>query len=310
MSLKTFTFKGEDNLDIFTYKWIPENKEIKCIVQISHGMAEHAKRYEKFAQFLNEKNIIVYANDHRGHGLTAGDLENVGFLSYKNGWQKSIKDMHTITNIAKNEYPNIPICIFGHSMGSFLTRNYLIDYSNEIDCAILSGTTGKPGFLENIGIIVVLMEILIHGKKGRSQLMWNMTFGKFNKSIKNPRTPFDWLSTDEEEVDKYHNDKYCGGVFTPQFFKDLLYGIKIINNKKLLNKIRKDIPIFLIAGDNDSVCNNGKGTIETYNTYKSLNMNNIKLKIYENKRHALIHEKDNYIIFNDIYEFIKSYCLK
>jgi alpha-beta hydrolase superfamily lysophospholipase len=199
---------------------------IKGAVQIAHGMAEHAGRYERFADALTKAGYAVYANDHRGHGKTAGSQKEVGYFADENGWEKVVDDMHTLTGIIKKECPKKPFFLFGHSMGSFLSRHYSMLYAKELTGLVLSGTGGDPGALGKIGLFIATIEAKLKGKKAKSEMMNKLSFGAFNGAFKPNRTDYDWLSRDNAEVDKYISDPWCGAVFTAGFFCDLLGGIK------------------------------------------------------------------------------------
>ncbi|PKN70891.1 MAG: alpha/beta hydrolase, partial [Deltaproteobacteria bacterium HGW-Deltaproteobacteria-10] len=197
MKSDTFTFKTSDGMQIFTYKWMPDEASfVKGAVQIAHGMAEHAARYERFAETLTKAGYAVYANDHRGHGKTAGSQEEIGYFADENGWEKVVEDMHTLTGIIKNDCPKKSFFLFGHSMGSFLSRHYSMLYANELSGLVLSGTGGDPGIIGKIGLFIAKMDARIHGKKAKSEIMNKLSFGAFNGAFKPNRTDYDWLSRD------------------------------------------------------------------------------------------------------------------
>ncbi len=203
MKKDTFSFKAADGLQIFTYRWKPDNTaDIKGAIQIAHGMAEHAARYERFADALTKAGYVVYANDHRGHGKTAGSVEKLGYFADEMGWEKVVVDMHTLTGIIKKENPKKPVFLFAHSMGSFLSRYYSMHYGSELSGFVISGTAGDPGALGKVGMLVALIEAKIRGKKAQSKLLDKLSFGAFNNAFKPNRTAFDWLSRDNAEVDK------------------------------------------------------------------------------------------------------------
>ena len=159
MKSDTFSFKTSDGTKIFTYRWMPDNASaIKGAVQIAHGMAEHAGRYERFADALTKAGYAVYANDHRGHGKTAGVQEKAGYFADENGWEKVVDDMHALTGIIKKECPKKPFFLLGHSMGSFLSRHYSMLYAKELTGLVLSGTGGDPGALGKIGLFIATIE--------------------------------------------------------------------------------------------------------------------------------------------------------
>jgi alpha-beta hydrolase superfamily lysophospholipase len=312
MITETFTFKGSDKKEIFTHGWLPENASgkpvksgIKAIVQVAHGMAEHSARYERFAQYLTKNNFGVYANDHRGHGQTAGTMENCGYFADTNGWDLVVNDMHCLTMKIKKNHPDIPLFLFGHSMGSFLCRDYMFTHGKDTAGVILSATAGDPGLLGRVGMMISKIESMIRGKKTKSPLLDKLSFGNFNKTFEPARTKFDWLSSDEAEVDKYVDDPFCGQIFTAGFFNDLLRGIKKINTPFNIDLIPKDLPVYLFCGKNDPVGDFTKGVQNVYDSYEKAGIKDLKLKFYENGRHEMLNEINREMVFADIINWLK-----
>lgn len=301
MKTETFTFDAGDKAKIFCYKWSPEDgvKPIAA-VQIAHGMAEHAGRYERFAAFLTANGFIVYANDHRGHYKTAGSFENTGFFAENDGWSLVVNDMHTLTGIIKEQNPGLPVFLFGHSMGSFLSRNYIFRFHDEIKGVILSGTGGNPGLLSKIGKTLAGIEKAFKGSRHRSTLLNGLSFGSFNKPFKPNRTEFDWLSRDEAEVDKYVADKYCGFICTTSFFVDMLGGIIDIHKPENVSKTSKELPVYIFSGEKDPVGNFSKGVMEVYHMYKNSGINDLSYKIYKDGRHEMLNELNREEVFADV----------
>ena len=307
MEVKEFTFKTQDGMTIYCRKWLPnEYGTIKGAIQISHGMAEHIKRYDEFAKYLVSEGFIVYGNDHRGHGKTAGSLDNVGYFADKDGWNKVVDDMYTLTRIIKDENENLPIFIIGHSMGSFLTRTYIENYGDEVNGVILSGTGGDPGFIGNIGILIAKSEIKKVGKKGKSKKLNNLSFGNYNKSFKPTRTEFDWLSRDTSVVDKYMEDPYCGSIFSAGFYYDMLTGLKELNKRENIDKIQKNLPVVFLSGDKDPVGNNTKGVLKAYKGYKDAGIVDVSYKFYSGARHEILNEINKEEVYSDILSWINS----
>ena len=301
MKSTEYKLKTHDNLEIQVYEWTPDDQsKIKGIVQIAHGMAEHAKRYNDFANFLTDNGFVVFANDHRGHGKTAGDLKSVGFIGNKNGWDKIIADMKTLSNHAREKHVLKPYFIFGHSMGSFLSRKFVMDPGVKIEGAIFSGTTGNPGILGQIGILLTNVMLIFYPKNSDGKLMDKMSFGAYNHAFKPNRTKFDWLSRDNEQVDRYVQDPYCGTVFSIGFFNEMLKGILYISKQKNIVKTPEDLSILLISGDKDQVGKNGKGVIEVYNKYKKAGIKDISMKLFSDARHEILNETNK----TEVYEFI------
>lgn len=308
MKSDTFQFKDSQGKRIFVYKWVPEKDvKVKGIVQIAHGASEHAKRYESFAEVLTGNGFIVYGNDHRGHGLTAENEDELGHFGDEDGWKLVVEDMHELTKIIKEENKKLPIFLFGHSMGSFLSRNYIFLYGNELNGVILSGTGHNPAPLVRFGHIMALREMKKIGNKSRSYKINSLTFGSYNNKFKPFRTEFDWLTRDEKEVDKYIEDKMCGQVFTSLCYRDLFTGVKEISDMNNIRKTPQVLPIFIISGDMDPVGNNGKGVQKVYSMYKKAGIKDLSIKLYREGRHEILNEVNKEDVYKDIVEWIKNH---
>lgn len=303
MRKEEFTFTDGEGKEIFVHKWIPE-KEIVGVVQIAHGMAEHAARYEYFAEKLTERGLCVFANDHRGHGRTAVSRKELGYLGKDKGFDWMVEDMYELMAIAKKQYPNRPYIIFGHSMGSFLVQKYITMYGEYLDGAILSGTNGKAGFILNIGLLVARYECEKRGEMNPSERLNKLSFGNYNNSFKPIRTEFDWLSRNSEEVDKYIQDEYCGFVCSSKFFLDFLTGLKTLHKSENLRKIPKNLPIYIFAGDNDPVGGKGKGIKNLVKLYSDLGLTRVSYKLYEGGRHESLNEENRDEVISDTLKWI------
>jgi alpha-beta hydrolase superfamily lysophospholipase len=304
-----FRFDAKDGEKIFVRKWLPEN-EIKCILQISHGMAEHSPRYREFGEYLTQRGIAVYINDHRGHGQTAKSLEEVGFFAPKKGWELVVSDIHELTKIIAKENPNKPVFIFGHSMGSLALRANLMKYENLYYGAIISGTNAKKGALVQVGRTISLLQGFFKGKRKSSKFMTGLSFKGFNTPFKPLKTPFDWLSRDEERNKNYWDDPYCGTVFSNRFFYDMLTMINFINCKKSLENLPKELPLLFISGKMDPVGSFGVEAPIVYNKYKELGVKDIEIKMYENARHEMLNEINRKEVFEDIFNWIEKHIKK
>ncbi|MFS1515966.1 alpha/beta hydrolase [Bacillus sp. SCS-151] len=308
MHVATFTYSATDSEQIYAKKWIPELSEYRRgIVQIAHGMAEHIGRYDKFAQALVNEGYIVYGNDHRGHGQTANNEENIGYFADRNGFDLVVEDMFYLTNLIKEQHEQLPIFLFGHSMGSFLSRRFIQLHGEEITGVILSGTGGDPGILGKIGARLAKSEMTRKGLRHRSKRLDKLSFGSYNKSFKPTRTDFDWLSRDQQEVDKYVDDALCGGVFTSSFFYDLLTGLEVIHRRDNILKIRKDLPIYLFSGAKDPVGNFSKGVSKVYEAYKAAGIEDVTCKLYKDGRHEMLNETNRDEVYEDIMTWLKKH---
>ncbi len=282
--------------------WEPEG-EVKAIMQISHGMVEYVERFHEFACSLNQYGILVIGNDHLGHGKTASCDEDLGYF----GAEKSktvVDDLHSVTAYAKTEYGKKPYFLFGHSMGSFMARRYLMTYGEELDGAIISGTGFAPSSVLNVAGFVAGWLKLIHGERYRSPFLKKLSFTGYLDHIEKPRTQNDWLTNDEAIVDKYNADKFCTYTFTVNGYQTLFGVLRYIQNPKNVEKIPKDIPIFMISGAEDPVGAYGEGVKKVYDSYKSSGMKNVSMRLYEGKRHELTNEIGKENVYADVQDWI------
>jgi len=302
-----YIIEAEDKERIFIYRWLPGMmKPLKCIVQIAHGMAEHAGRYREFANYLNSKGIGVYANDHRGHGKTAGAIDNVGYFADKNGWDLVVNDMFQLTDRIRSTHTGMPVFLLGHSMGSFLVQDYISRPQSDVNGVILSGTAGDPGLMGNIGILIAMLSCRFKGRKEPDKLLDRLSFGSFNNKFKPARTSFDWLSRDASEVDKYVADEFCGGVFSSGFFLDLFKGIKKINSRENMKNIPDDLPVLFISGENDPVGANTRGVKRVISAFKEAGVRDPEFIFYTDARHEMLNELNREEVFSDLSEWIFS----
>ncbi|MCQ2388017.1 MAG: lysophospholipase [Clostridia bacterium] len=277
----------------------------KGIVQIAHGMAEHLERYDEFISILTANGFAVFINDHLGHGKSVAHNNELGFFGEKDGYKFLVKDMKLVTDLAKKEYPGLPVILFGHSMGSFLARYYTELYGDEIKLAIYCGTAGSNPAAP-AGAFVADLIAKLRGSHYRSKFINNLAFGSYNKKIENKRTDFDWLTTDNGIVDEYIKDKYCGFLFTATGYRDLFNLLSVVNRKEWFTSFNKDLPLMLIAGEEDPVGSYGKGVYQVYDGLVSTGHTDVKVKFYKGDRHEILNEKDRLTVMNDIVEFINE----
>lgn len=294
-----FTFPSTTGLaDIFVRKWVPENRaEVKCIFQIAHGMAEHTQRYEEFAEFLCSKGFAVYANDHVGHGKSVKSKEELGYFGERDGWRGFVSDCHYLTDVARSEYPNLPVIFFGHSMGSFIARAYAERYGVELDGAVFCGTSGKnPG--AGLGIKLANIVAKSKGNQFRSELINKVAFGSYNKKINPKRTAFDWLTRDEKVVDQYIADELCGYLFTAAGYRDMFTLLHRVSRKNWYKSLPEKMPVLLIAGSMDPVGDYSKGIEQVYDDLQNAGCKKVKIQLFENDRHEILNELDKEDVFN------------
>ncbi len=304
-----FTFKAIDGREITVYKWLPEGK-VKAVVQIAHGMAEHATRYERFAKSLNKEGYAVYANDHRGHGRSAESLNRQGYLrtdanSETNGFTLLIQDMETLTDRIRQDYPEQKIFLFSHSMGSFAAQKYLMD-CKPVNGVILSGSNGDGGIGLRACQLVSRM-LMWKDRQKKSRFVNRLVFSGFNDKISSPKTTYDWLTRDDEEVAKYIDDPYCGRMFPAIFFYDLMQGMRYVENRRNFSKIPLDIPILILSGSMDPVGDYGKGTVNLYYRYKTIGVSDVQMKLYDGARHELTNEFCHEEVEHDVVSWLDSH---
>lgn len=300
-----FTYPSASGLcDIFAQSAAPADfGAVKGVVQIAHGMAEYSNRYARFAMELCKRGYAVYINDHLGHGCSVESEDARGYFG-DDGANSLVEDMKQLTDIAKQEYPNLPVFLFGHSMGSFLARKYTAKYGHTLDGVIYCGTSG-PNPAAGMGIALVNYMIKREGALYRSDFIDNMAFGTYNKkTAKN--TKFDWLSRDEKEVEKYIADDNCGFLFTLGGFKTLFSLLKEISGKVWYNTVPADLQILLIAGDKDPVGEYGKGVTEVYKTLRKTGHTNTVMKLYPEARHELLNELNRKEVTQDVLDWLDA----
>ncbi len=279
---------------------------VRGIVQIAHGIAEHIRRYDEFARFLADNGFLVVGNDHLGHGESISSEEDLGFFAENGGWELAVGDMRKLFEMTSAEYPGVPYFLFGHSMGSFLTRTYLIKYRSGLSGAIISGTGQQAAPVVAGGKLLGNMEIRKHGARYKSEKLNQLAFGNYNDCFDVHRTFNDWLSRDDAAVDRYIEDPLCGFIPSAGLFTDMMIGIQFIGSKKNIRRMNSDLPVFFISGDMDPVGENGKGVIRVYNAFLKAGMTNVTMKLYHECRHELLNELNKDEVMNDVLDWLNS----
>lgn len=286
---------------IHCIKWIPDNPI--GVIQIVHGITEHIGRYEEFASYMANLGYIVVGNDHLGHGKSIITDKPKMYIGKLGSWDYLVKDIHTLYELISEEH-KLPTYLIGFSLGSFVSRHYLIDYNPNYQKAILVGTGIQLGLVLNILKMIVKGEVKKIGEENTSKFIKDLSFGTYNKQIKDTKTDCDWLTSSEEEINKYLNDPLVGKDITGSLFYELLDGM--IYTSKLSNiKKMKDLPILLLSGLDDPVGSKGNGVKKLESIYKKNNID-VSIKLYEGKRHDLFHETNKLEVFKDIEEYIKK----
>ena len=293
---------------IHAVKWIPAG-DPQCILQIVHGMCEYVERYEEFAEFLTSHNVMVVGEDHLGHGKSMGS-NPPGYFCEKDPDKVVVENVHILKDMIREEYPGIPYVVFGHSMGSFITRNFVHKYGAEIDGAVISATGLQPKPLLAAMKVTVGLLTAFQGSRHVSKFMDKMAFGTYLKRIDNPKTPFDWLSVNEENVQKYMADDLCGFIFTLNGFKTLQGLCSGLFDMEKIASIPKDLPLLFIYGDEDPVGDYGAAVERSCEMYAGAGMNRVSKILYPGKRHELLNEDNRADIMQDVYAWIAGNVLK
>jgi alpha-beta hydrolase superfamily lysophospholipase len=284
--------------------WIPDGEK-RAILQIAHGMSEYIDRYDRFAQFMAERGILVIGNDHLGHGKSVADDTELGYFNTDRGSATLVDDMYRVTMDVRSHYPDLPFFIMGHSMGSFLARRYMMTYGEGVSGAIFMGTGAQPAAALKLAQLTAEAIGKVKGDRYKSKVLNAMAFGSYNKRIKPVRTEFDWLSVNEVNVDRYIKDPYCGFPFTVNGFKVLFDLIAYIQDPENYKRIPKDVPLFLVSGKQDPVGSYGEAVKEVAKTYREAGVHKIHVKLYAGDRHELLNEKDHDKVDGDILSFIE-----
>jgi alpha-beta hydrolase superfamily lysophospholipase len=282
----TFTLETPDGVSLFIYRWLPDVPP-KAVVQIVHGLAEHAGRYARLAEALSKRGYAVYANDLRGHGRTAKTTGDLGFFAEHDGWNKCVGDLWWLSRQVTARHPGLQIVLFGHSMGSFLAQHLISDHGEGFAGAAFSGSNGRPPVLAIIARQLARLERLRVGSRGRSALMHTLLFAAFNRPFRPARTPFDWLSRDPAEVDKYVADPLCGFGSTAQLYIDLLGGLGEIATPARQARIPKRLPIYIFNGSRDPVATNIGQLLAAY---QAAGLENVTYRTYRDGRHESLNE--------------------
>ena len=284
-------------------QWAPKGDPVG-IVQLIHGVADCVSRYEELAEYLADAGYLVVGEDHPGHGLSVGEVDQFGFMT--GGWMGTVKVIRQLHQKVRSEYPKLPYVMLGHSMGSFLLRTYLFTYHDDLSGAILSGTGWQPDAILPGGALLCREEAARLGERGNSQLIQSMIFGAYNKKFAPNRTPYDWVCSVDEEVDKYAANPFCTWRPTIQLCTEMLRGIRMIQNRDNLSRMQKKLPVYFFAGQLDPVGNMGNGVLKCVQAFKDAGMQDVTVELYPNMRHECHHEYSKDKVFEDIVAWIRS----
>ncbi len=301
------TYKSRDReTTIHAIRWIPDDKPI-AILQIIHGMQEFIDRYDEFANFMADNGILVIGNDHLGHGGSISEKVPYGYFCKNDPATVLLRDAHRLKKMTQEEYPGIPVILMGHSFGSFIAREYLTRYGTGIQGAIIQGTGMIPsGKLKSAKGMAAFISAML-GEKHRSNFLNNSAFKGYLRRIQNPKTKFDWLSHNEESINKYMNDPRDNFVFTANGFEAMFEVITRVQDIGKMEDIPKKLPILLTAGREDPVGNYGEDLNQLYRIWtEQIGLTSVELKLYDGMRHELQQEIGRETVFADQLAWIKK----
>lgn len=284
----TFTFETSDHRSLHVYRWLPEGEPL-AVLQIAHGMAEHAGRYAQTAEAFTRAGFAVYAHDHRGHGRSVGEGAILGHMDDVDGFGRAVRDLCDLGRRIARDHEK-PIVLLGHSMGSFMAQRVLADHAEQYAAVALSSTNGRPPPIAQAGRAVARIERARHGPTGSSPLLQKLSFDDFNKRFRPNRTAFDWLSRDEDEVDAYVADPLCGFAVSTQTWISLLDSLPTLATPEALARIPKHMPVYLFAGTHDAVGDFGRGVMRLVDDYRAAWLTDLTVRLYDGGRHEMLHE--------------------
>lgn len=284
--------------------WTPEG-EPKAVLQIIHGIAEYVERYDDFANYLNWLGYVVVAEDHMGHGQSIRGGSTQGY--FHGGWFTAVADSYHLLTETRREYPELPYVLFGHSMGSFMARTILCRYPDSgISAAVICGTGWQPEFALP-ALIRVVEGICDRGDESQpNEKLQNLVFGSYNRKVEHPRTSFDWLTRDARIVDRYLSDPLCGFTASAGLLRDMMKGIRYIEQPENLAAMDKHLPVFFIAGGDDPVGSYGKGVRKAAEAFRKVGMTDVSVRIYPLCRHEILNEINKEEIYEDVAQWLKA----
>lgn len=300
---ETKTFKSSNGMQNITYYIYKPASKPRAILQISHGMCEYLERYEPFIDFLCKENILVCGNDHLGHKNSAPHKEDLGYFAPADGWKFLVKDIQRLTLIIKKQYPDTPLFLFGHSMGSFIARTYLVQFGHYINGAIICGTSGTNPLLPAAKVLIQTVR-LFKGERYRSPLIKKAMFGNYNSRYDKTVSESDWITRDQAIVHQYSKDEYCTFLFTASAFYDLTMLLGYVSSKKWYDRLPKQLPLYLISGDMDPVGNWGQGVWQVIKNIQEQKLDDFSFKLYKDFRHEVLNEIGREEAYNDILNWI------
>ena len=302
-----YSFPSSDGRTlIHVNQWTPGPSPARGVVQIAHGVSEYGRRYEPFARFLCENGFAVVAHDHLGHGLSVAEGQPRIYFGPEHGWDHVVDDLAAIQRQTARVFPGAPYFLFGHSMGSFITRTCLIRYPGAVRGAVLCGTGHQSPLLIAAGRRIVDGELRRLGPAAYSARADALVFGAYNKKFAPARTRFDWVSANADNVDAYIADPMCGEEATLGLMRDMLGGIAFLTREENIRKMDKSLSVFFISGDEDPVGDMGKGVERACRAFRKAGLSDVTMKLYHGLRHEILNEKSRRFVYQDVLDWLNA----
>ncbi len=274
--------------------------EVKGLFHIVHGMTEYIERYSHLMSFLADAGFAVFGYDNLGHGKTVSDKSELGFIAHKKGYDYLVRDVKVFEDEIIKRYPEKPLVLMGHSMGSFIARLAAVRFKQMYKALVVCGT-GGPNPLGGAGLLICNVIKMFCGERHISPLVEKMAFGAYNKHFEGI-SKYDWLTKDRSRIEKYADDEYCTFHFTVSALYDLIK-LNCLANQKKGYAVDKRLSVLLVSGDMDPVGNYGKGVKKVFEGYLKAGVLNTEIKLYENCRHEIHNDTCSEEMFRKIAEF-------
>lgn len=293
---------ADEKTTIHAYFWTP-GVQPKAVLHIVHGMAEHILRYEEFAQAMCRCGIAVAGMDLLGHGKSVIDKSKLGYFAEKDGNAVVLKDIRTLECRIRERFVQLPLFLLGHSMGSFLVRQYMAEYGDCLSGVIVMGTGVRPGLITDFVKKLTKENALRKGWEYRSPFIQNLALGNNNKRF-GEKGGFEWLSRRKENVENYKADPLNGFCFTLNGFYWMFESLCQVADPACVSKTKKDLPILLVSGTEDPVGRFGSDVKKLAADYRQLGMEHVTVKLYKGDRHEILNEDDRETVYSDIADWI------
>ena len=302
-----FLFSSADGkTSLHAVEWLPGGAP-QAVLQISHGVSEYILRYEPLASSLTDRGFAVVGHDHLGHGDSVAPGAPRLYFGPAGSWSWVVQDIASRRQLAKQRFPGIPYFLLGHSMGSFLAREYLIRYPGTVDGAILMGTGQmSPAFIATAKAFIA-RQIHKYGEEHPSPAVERLSFGAYNRIFAPNRTAYDWLSVNPGNVDDFLSDPLCVGNPSTGLFREMLDGLEFICRGEHLTRMDPDVPILFLSGAMDPVGSCGRGVQRAFRSFQAAGVRDVSIRLYPDLRHEILNEVCRETIYEDLFRWMTAH---